>query len=44
VLKVGDTIPDVPVWIGTRERVSLRDLAADGPVLVLTFLFAWSST
>jgi peroxiredoxin len=44
MLGVGEQVPDVKVWMGTRERVSLRDLAADGPALFLFYLFDWSST
>jgi len=44
VLAVGDRIPDVEVWIAPRERVSLRELAADKPLLLLYYLFDWSGT
>jgi peroxiredoxin len=44
VLEVGDRIPDVRVWIAPREPVSLRDLAAEKPLLLLFYLFDWSST
>ena len=44
MLGVGDRIPDAHVWLAPRERVTLVDLAADGPVLFLFYLFDWSST
>jgi hypothetical protein len=44
VLEVGDPIPDVRVWISTQDGVPLRDLAADRPLLLLFYLFDWSST
>jgi hypothetical protein len=44
MLAVGDRIPDVEVWIAPRERVSLRELAADKPLLLLYYLFDWSGT
>jgi hypothetical protein len=44
VLNVGEQIPDVRVWIGPREPVSLRELVAERPALFLFYLFDWSST
>jgi peroxiredoxin len=44
VLAIGDPIPDVQVWMGPQERVSLRELPADRPILLLFYLFDWSST
>ena len=44
MLGVGDRIPDAAVWLAPRERVPLSELAADGPVLFLFYLFDWSST
>ena len=44
MLEVGDRIPDVKVWLAPRESIALRDLVAEGPVLVLFYLFDWSST
>ena len=44
MLKAGDRIPDVHVWKGPREDVSLRELAAEKPLLLLFYLFDWSST
>jgi peroxiredoxin len=44
VLKIGDRIPDVEVWMGPREPVSIRRLAAEKPLLLLFYLFDWSAT
>jgi peroxiredoxin len=44
VISEGDRIPDARVFLENREQVSLRDLAADGPVIYFFFLFDWSST
>jgi hypothetical protein len=43
-LEVGDPIPEAQVWMGPREPVSLRELAAEKPLLLLFYLFDWSST
>jgi hypothetical protein len=37
-------VPDATVWLESRDQVTLRDLAADGPILLLFYLFDWSST
>jgi peroxiredoxin len=44
MLQVGDPIPDANVWTTPRERASLRALAAEKPLLLLFYLFDWSST
>ena len=44
MLAVGDSIPDAQVWLGPRERMSLSDIAAEGPILLVFYLFDWSST
>jgi peroxiredoxin len=44
MLKVGDPIPKAQVWMGPREPVSLRELVAEKPLLLLFYLFDWSST
>jgi peroxiredoxin len=44
MLSVGEAIPDVTVWTGPREPVPLRELAAERPLLLLFYLFDWSST
>jgi hypothetical protein len=37
-------MPDATVWLESRDAVALRDLATDGPILLLFYLFDWSST
>ena len=44
MLQVGEQFPDARVWRGPREPVSLRELAADRPLLLLFYLFDWTST
>jgi peroxiredoxin len=44
VLTVGEQFPDAKVWMGPREPVSLRELAAEKPLLLLFYLFDWSAT
>jgi hypothetical protein len=44
VLTFSDSIPDVSVWMGPQERVSLRELAAEKPLLLVFYLFDWSAT
>ena len=44
MLEVGDTIPDATAQSAPGQQVRLRELAAEGPVLLLFYLFDWSST
>jgi peroxiredoxin len=44
VIAVGDRIPDARVWTTPQEDVTLREIAAHGPILLLFYLFDWSST
>jgi peroxiredoxin len=44
VLGVGEQIPDVRLWVSPQEQVSLREAAAEQPLLLLFYLFDWSST
>jgi peroxiredoxin len=44
VLAVGDAIPSATVWRGPNEAVDLRELVREGPVLLVFYLFDWSST
>jgi peroxiredoxin len=44
VLKAGDTLPDVRVQGAPGENIALAGLVADGPVLLVFYLFDWSST
>lgn len=44
MLQPGDRIPEATVWAGPREPVPLRALAAERPLLLVFYLFDWSST
>ncbi|MGI8606585.1 MAG: hypothetical protein ACR2L0_05445 [Gaiellaceae bacterium] len=45
MISPGDRPPDLEVWLAPNERVSLRELPAEGErVLLLFYLFDWSST
>jgi hypothetical protein len=44
VIGVGDRIPDANVWTTPNERAGLLEIAAEGPILLLFYLFDWSST
>jgi peroxiredoxin len=44
VLRAGDRISDATVQRAPGEEVRLLELAADGPILLLFYLFDWSST
>lgn len=44
MLKTGDRIPEATVWLGPRQPMSLAEIVEDGPVLLLFYLFDWSST
>jgi hypothetical protein len=44
VLEAGDRIPAATVWVAPRRTASLRELAAEGPLLIVFYLFDWSST
>jgi peroxiredoxin len=44
VLQVGDRIPDAQVWLGPSEPMSLLQVLEDGPVLLVFYLFDWSSS
>jgi peroxiredoxin len=44
VIESGQQLPDARVWIGPGEPVTLRELASEGPVLLVFYLFDWSST
>lgn len=45
MLAVGDRIPsDAVVWTTPQEQASLAELVSDGPVLLVFYLFDWSST
>jgi peroxiredoxin len=44
MLAVGDRIPDAQVWTTPQETATVAQLVADGPILLLFYLFDWSST
>jgi peroxiredoxin len=44
VIAVGDPIPDARVWTTPQESATLREIAREGPILLLFYLFDWSST
>ena len=37
-------LPEATVWLESRDEVSLRKLSSEGPILLLFYLFDWSST
>jgi hypothetical protein len=44
MLTVGDRVPDVRVFLGPNEPLSILELVEDGPKLILFYLFDFSST
>jgi hypothetical protein len=44
MLAAGDRVPDASVWTAPNERRDLAQLLADGRMLLLFYLFDWSST
>jgi peroxiredoxin len=44
MLAVGDQVPDVTMFLGPNEPVTIRELLEDGPKLLVFYLFDWSST
>ena len=44
MLQEGDRIPDAQVWTAPHQPVSTAELVADGPILLLFYLFDWTST
>ncbi len=44
MLQRGQPIPEATVWTAPRESVSLREFVAEGPLLLVFYLFDWSST
>jgi hypothetical protein len=44
MLEVGDRVPEAGVWTTPQERATIQEIAADGPMLLLFYLFDWSST
>jgi hypothetical protein len=44
VLQAGERVPDVRVFLGPNEPVTMAELLEDGPKLLVFYLFDWSST
>jgi hypothetical protein len=44
VLASGDRIPDARVWTTPQENATIAEIVSDGPILLLFYLFDWSST
>jgi peroxiredoxin len=44
MIGIGDTVPDATVWLDPRASVTVREIANEGPILLLFYLFDWSST
>jgi hypothetical protein len=44
VIAVGEPAPAGRVWLAPRESAELAELWRDGAVLLLFYLFDWSST
>ena len=45
MLEVGDRVPlEAAVWLGPGERHTFAEIVADGPVLLLFYLFDWTGT
>ncbi len=44
MLGVGDRILDATVWTAPNEPAPLARLVEDGPILLVFYLFDWSST
>jgi len=44
VLEAGDTVPAARVATSPSEQATLAELVAEGPILLVFYLFDWSST
>ncbi len=44
MLEVGARIPEARVWTTPQESATFTQLVSDGPILLLFYLFDWSST
>ena len=44
MIEEGERVPDATVMLEDRKAVSLWDLLAEGPILLVFYLFDWSST
>ena len=45
MLAVGERAPlEAAVWLGPSERVTFAEILEAGPILLLFYLFDWTST
>jgi hypothetical protein len=44
MLEVGNQVPEARVFLAPGEETSIAEIAAAGPVLLVFYLFDWSST
>ena len=44
MIDVGSRIPDARVWTTPHESATLDEIVRDAPILLLFYLFDWSST
>ena len=44
MIAVGERAPDARVWTTPQESATILELAREGPILLLFYLFDWSST
>ena len=44
MLAVDERIPDARVWTTPQESATLVEIAREGPILLLFYLFDWSAT
>jgi len=44
MLAAGDRIPDARVWTTPQESATVAEIIRDRPILLLFYLFDWSST
>jgi hypothetical protein len=44
MLEVDSRIPSARVWTTPQEHADLAEIVRDGPILLLFYLFDWSST
>jgi peroxiredoxin len=44
VLQAGDHVPEGSLQSAPGDTTTLEELAADGPILLVFYLFDWSST
>jgi hypothetical protein len=44
MLKAGEHVSEATVWTAPNERRTIAEIAAEGAILLLFYLFDWSST